>query len=124
MNDIYWISVVDNLSKVSLLGLVISGAPMFLSPLFASFILMLEFEEARAIKATLKIFKASLCIFIVSVLGFIFIPSKEQICAIYNTGGIIDCKKRMTPKPRLPDKAIKALDIWLDKQNEDKDNDD
>lgn len=65
--------------------------------------------------------KKTLVAVVVSLLGVIFIPTKNELYAIYGIGGTIDYIRNNDTAKQLPDKVINALDKWIDdKTKEDK----
>jgi hypothetical protein len=67
-------------------------------------------------KATLSIIKKILICFILSCIFSIFVPSSDQMLKIYGIGGTIDYIKSNETAKQLPDKCIKALDLFIEKQ--------
>lgn len=71
-------------------------------------------ESIERCKMWLKrILKLSM-VAIVLALGGIFIPSTNEMYAIYGIGGTIDYLKENETAKQLPDKVINALDKWID----------
>lgn len=52
-----------------------------------------------------------------STLGAVFIPSKNDLLAIYGIGGTIDYIKSNDKAKELPDKVVDALTEYLDNLN-------
>ena len=50
----------------------------------------------------------------------LFIPLTEQLYAIYGVGTVIDYAKGSKEVQKLPDNAVKALNVWLENVNKDK----
>lgn len=71
-------------------------------------------EEKK--KTTLSIIKKTLICFILSGIFSIFIPSSNQMLKIYGIGGTVDYIKSNETSKQLPDKCIKALDLFIEKQ--------
>jgi hypothetical protein len=67
-------------------------------------------------KTTLSIIKKTLVCFILSCIFSIFIPSSDQMLKIYGIGGTIDYIKSNETAKQLPNKYIKALDLFIEKQ--------
>ena len=53
-------------------------------------------------------------------LVLIFIPTTKEMLLIYGVGGTIDYIKRNDTAKELPDKAVKALDKYLDEISKEK----
>lgn len=63
-----------------------------------------------------KTWLKSIIITIFVVLFNIFTPTEKDAYIIYGVGGTIDYIKNNKIATKLPDKAIKALDLYLDKE--------
>lgn len=50
----------------------------------------------------------------------VFIPSKEQLYVIYGVGTVVDYVKGSKEVQKLPDNAVKALNMWLENVNKEK----
>ena len=109
MWTIYFISRFDAIIIASMVTATICGLIILLEGLMG-FI-----EEDKLLLHTAK--KAVLP-FIISFTIAIFTPSTQTAFAMYGVGEIIDYVKENKELTNLPDKCIKALDIWLDKQLE------
>lgn len=59
---------------------------------------------------------------IIPILMTAFIPSKEQLYVIYGVGTVIDYAKGSKEVQKLPDNAVKALNMWLENVNKEKKN--
>ena len=70
-------------------------------------------------KTILSIIKKTLICFILSCIFSIFVPSSNQMLRIYGIGGTIDYLKSNETAKQLPDKCIKALDLYIDNQMKD-----
>lgn len=68
-------------------------------------------ERLRKIKQKLKI---SFSLFILFLFLSIIVPSTKQAYLIFGIGGTIDYLKDNETAKQLPDKAVIALDKWLD----------
>lgn len=54
---------------------------------------------------------------LVGILGVIFVPTTKEALVIYGVGGTIDYVKQDTVVQKLPQKAIIALDKYLESIN-------
>lgn len=77
-------------------------------------------DDKAFIKMASKIEKKLLLFSIIPILMTAFIPSKEQLYVIYGVGTVIDYAKGSTEVQKLPDNAVKALNMWLENVNKDK----
>lgn len=121
METIYWIQRLGSLSTVSTAVAVISGCTLVL---FVGLIVLAgeydDFEEVP--QKIISYLKKLFFTLVVSTLMAIFVPSEKDLYVIYGVGGTIDYLKSNDTAKQLPDKAIKALDAWIDTIN-DKDKD-
>lgn len=113
MLEFYLITVAGNLSTISCI--------LFFVSLFALIVLVVIYcnlgtydEEEK--KTTLRVFKRVIICFIISGVFSIFAPSSKQLFTIYGIGGTIDYIKSNETAKQLPDKCIKALDLYIDNQ--------
>ena len=116
MNDLYWINTLGNLNVVMTIICIVSIIGTAIS--LAWFMDTNYFEEddssdseQKNSKAVFRVFAISL---IISSLFSIFIPAKEDLYVIYGVGTTIDYLKGSKEAKKLPDKAIKALNVFLD----------
>lgn len=124
MNEIYWITRLDAICTV--LGISMSVFGIILAAcLVAAGISCVESDEDIH-KSSLKGVKKTIAPFILSMLLFIFIPTKKDALLIWGVGGTIDYIKSNETAKQLPDKCIQALDKFVDEYmlNEDKEDKD
>lgn len=109
MWTIYFISKFDAIIIASSVIAMICGVIIFLSVFISS----LEEKEELLCAA-----KKAILPFIISLTIAIFTPSTQTVFAMYGIGTVVDYVKENKELTNLPDKCIKALDMWLDKQLE------
>ena len=80
-----------------------------MSILFFSIFPFLDGDEPNK-----KPFKISLIGAIVSFPLCVLIPSKNELYAIYGIGSVIDYAKDSKEVQKLPDNAVKALNVYLE----------
>ena len=112
MSEIYWITVLGNLSNLFIVmcvcfGLATSGIVLCM--------VLETYEEDR--KPFYKWIRRCGIAFIITSIMAVFTPSKQDLYAIYGIGGVIDYVQSNETAKQLPDKTIKALDKWLDEMN-------
>ena len=124
MSFLYWITVLGNLGELSIwLTLLFSFA--FVVSLFAAYANRSEAMDDTWSKETRDKFverwKTSLrwsktifiCTIIFSIMS-IMIPTKKELYFIYGVGTTIDYLKENKTAQGIPDKALMAIDKWLD----------
>ena len=113
MWTIYFISRFDVIIVASSVVAVICGFIIF----FVALIGFIEEDELL-----LHIAKKAILPFIISLTFAILTPSSQTGFAMYGIGTVVDYVKENKELTNLPDKCIKALDVWLDKQLEEDNN--
>lgn len=114
MSDIYWITVLGKIANLAIVIFVISIFNVIMC--FAVSDTPDPAQNARFAKA-IKTFGIIGCI---SLLIIVVIPSKKDLYFIYGAGTIIDYCQDNPKVKEIPDKAVDALNTWLDMVNEEK----
>ena len=106
MSTLYWITVLGNISDL---------APVTFS-LFAVFLffLYLDVFVRNATKSNKKTFKLCYIGIVASLALCVLIPSKTELYAIYGVGTVLDYAKSSKEVQKLPDNAVKALNVYLE----------
>lgn len=112
MSEIYWITVLGNLSNLFITMCVLFG----MATTVIAICIAIEIDEEDR-KPLYRWIKRCGIGFIVTSLIAIFTPSTQDLYAIYGIGGVIDYVQSNETAMQLPDKTIKALDKWLDEMN-------
>lgn len=113
METIYWI---QRLGAIHTTSWIIFGISCI--AVIVCIIVLAEIGFDRTVAdyhTAIKGFKVSICVFALTLLLGIFIPSEKQLYAIYGIGGTIDYIKSNDTAKQIPDKCINALDAWVDK---------
>jgi len=115
MNEIYWMTVVGNLSTafmvVWIVTLIIILGMLFV--LAASEGDVIDDEDST--HAFFKWLKRFVVCGVIAAMANIFIPTTKELLYIYGIGGTIDYIRTNDTTKQLPDKCIKALDRFADK---------
>lgn len=115
MNEIYWMTVVGNLSTafmvVWIVTLIIILGMLFV--LAASEGDVIDDEDSA--HAFFKWLKRFVVCDVIAAMANIFIPTTKELLYIYGIGGTIDYIRTNDTTKQLPDKCIKALDRFADK---------
>ena len=123
MNEIYWITVLGSLRTVALIIFaMVTGVTILCVCILFSTMSAYDTDEIDEIakRKVKKITVFSAIAGFILVIVMIFIPSKQDMYLIYGAGNVIDCCQDNPKVKELPDKAVEALDIWLDMVNEKK----
>ena len=115
MITLYWLTVLGNMR---ILALVVFGAS-----LVVCFLTSFEYFDKDGNPAIKKAFKIGFICMWISLLVGTLIPSKSELYAIYGVGSMIDYARNSKEVQKLPDNAVKALNIYLENiQKEDSTN--
>ncbi len=106
MNTLYWLTVLGNISTI-----VALASLFFIASCAALLIIKMIDDDAKLDK---KFCKASIIGMFVSLALCVLIPSKNELYAIYGVGSVIDYAKNSKEVQKLPDNAVKALNVYLE----------
>lgn len=117
MCELYWITRLDNILAFFAVIIMFSTIVLIISLFAFGYDHQgdLDFKN-RAKKGVVS----SLSTLVMSVLVLVFLPSTKEMLLIYGVGGTIDYIKCNNTAKGLPDKAVKALDKYLDELSKDK----
>lgn len=124
MNEIYWMTVVGNLSTALMVVWIVALIIVLgmLLVLAASEGDVIDDEDSAHI--FFKWLKRFVVCGVIAAMANIFIPTTKELLYIYGVGGTIDYIKTNDTAKQLPDKCIKALyrfaDKYIDEPEKDK----
>ena len=115
MNEIYWMTVVGNLSTAFMVVWIVTLIIILgmLLVLAASEGDVIDDEDSAHI--FFKWLKRFVVCGVIAAMANIFIPTTKELLYIYGIGGTIDYIRTNDTTKQLPDKCIKALDRFADK---------
>lgn len=113
MNELYWVTRFDGILAAIIIPMVIL--------LIASLVLFFAscdayYEDYKKVLRKRAAICGSIGIFL--LIAQAFVPTTKQALIIYGVGGTIDYIKSNDTAKQLPDKAIIALDKYLESINE------
>ncbi len=116
MSILYWITVLGNISVVSVSFMIVLA--IVWTAIIIGFIVASNDDEFDTeIRGKLKSVSKKLVLpTIIFLLLSIFIPSSRDLMAIYGVGGVIDYVQENPDAKQLPDKYIKVLNKWVDNE--------
>lgn len=123
MSEIYWITALSNLHTVAFIIFAIAtGIAILCACILIDAIATYDADEIDTImeRKIKKIIVSSSIVGFIMLMVAIFIPSKQDLYLIYGAGTIIDYCQDTPQVKELPDKAVDALNTWLDMVNEEK----
>ena len=121
MSEIYWITVLSNLHTVAFIIFIIAtGIAILCICILIATMGTYDADEIDTIigRKVKKITISSLIVGFIMLMITIFIPSKQDMYLIYGAGNVIDYCQDNPKVKELPDKAVEALNTWLDMVNE------
>lgn len=114
MSSIYWLIVLGALDN-AFLGICIT---MLIVACAFTFSYLLRYDDDCTSDKTNLLIKrfsiASWIIGIVALLDTVFIPSKNEMYAIYGIGTVIDYAKQNKELKETPDKFVKLTNAYID----------
>ena len=117
MSELYWLYVLGNLNGFCRLFMVLSIIAFFVCSGCYFFSKDEDLDFPLTSKSIAKFIRFTLLpILIISTIGNTFIPDKKTLYVIYGIGGTLDYLKENKTAKQIPDKAILALDKYLNEQ--------
>lgn len=118
MIELYWINVIGNINIV--LNILLATA---LTVIVFTFIFWLvaitdPFGDMGGLDRVTRVMKISVSAFIISITARVFIPSKQDLFLILGVGTTIDYIKENKELQELPDKCVKALNMFIESLEE------
>ena len=83
-----------------------------------SAVAVIDIMTEGGVERSTKIFKRSAVVLAISVLGIVFIPSKQDMFLIYGVGTTLDYLQDNEKVQQLPDKCVDALETWVETLSE------
>ena len=118
MLEFYLMTIAGNLSVISCILFFVSLVALICLTIKYSSYTYNGYNEKEK-KGTVSIIKKVFICFIISCIFSIFVPHYEQMLKIYGIGGTIDYIKSNETAKQIPDKCIKAIDLYIDSQIKD-----
>ena len=121
ISHMYWItrlsSIYDAFLFVFIIAAIVAG--------FTGIIILLigdDKDDNVCFKRVKKYFITAVVAVVLSGIGLVFIPKTNEALLIYGVGTTIDYVDSNETIKQLPDKAVQALDKYLDSLNKDGEN--
>ena len=115
MSELYWISIIG---KLNTFFWIMFGVSIFVGVILLMIYFINDYEDNQIKLA--KPIKLTIISTIVCGLCGIIIPGKNEAYFIYGAGTIVDYCKDSPKVKEVPDKAIDALNRYIDSITEDK----
>lgn len=118
MKEIYWLSRLDGIIIAS--GVLLAFSIAFILALGILSLIDGEDEHLMSAERRRKHLNRSVIICIITSMICCFVPSSKTAMAIWGVGSVIDYVQENQSLKELPDKCVKALEVWADSLNEEK----
>ena len=116
MSELYWITT---LGKINTLFWICLGASAIAALILFGILVETDYNEDEHIKSK-KLLKLDALVILILSCGCTLTPNKDEVYLIYGAGTIVDYCKENSKVKEIPDKAIDALNRYLDSIAEDK----
>lgn len=111
MKELYWIERLDSIQTFLMVLLLVSVLCLVLALLLLSGYP----KESKDHNLRNKVCKISGTSLVLSAIVLVFVPSTKEMYRIVGVGGTIDYLRQNETAKQLPDKCIKALDLFVNK---------
>ena len=117
MSELYWLNVLGNLNGLCRFLMVLSIIAFVVCVIFYFMSKDEDLCFQLTSKSIAKFIRSTLLpILIISTIGNTFIPDAKTLYVIYGIGYTLDYLKENKTAKHIPDKAILALDKYLNEQ--------
>lgn len=121
ISHMYWITRLSSIHDAFLFIFIIAAIVTVLTGIIV--IPSSDDEDNFAcFKRVKKCFITAVVSVVLSGIGLVFVPKTNEALLIYGVGTTIDCVDNNETIKQLPDKAVQALDKYLDSLNKDMEN--
>ena len=115
MKELYWITVLGNISILATIVLVIVSLLWIIIGM--GLVITCNGDDNENDRKKLNGLSKKLVLpTIISLLLSVFIPSTNELITIYGVGGAIDYVMENPSAKQLPDKCFKVLNKWADEK--------
>ena len=121
ISHMYWITRLSSIHDAFLFVFIIAMIVAF----FTGMIVLLssnDKDDYACFKQAKKRFITAIVAVVLSGIGLVFVPKTDEALLIYGVGTTIDYVDNNETIKQLPDKAVQALDKYLDSLNKDVEN--
>lgn len=113
MTEIYWLTRIGVIGNVCTVASVCGIVLFFLFLIFYPMILDMIGDD-KGVAVFKRYLKYAAVIWVVSILGAVFVPTQKEMQLIYGLGTTVDYIQSNDKAQQLPDKAVEALERYLD----------
>lgn len=118
---LYWLTRLDNINGLFITLVIVSILAIFLGTLFHNLEKSLENEEETKKRWGIlrPYLKSAVISLIVSTLGILFLPTKNELIFIYAGGKTIDFIQQDSSISKIPGQTTKIISDFMQKQIDD-----
>ena len=117
ISDMYWITRLSSIHDAFLFILIIAATVTVLTGIIVLSFSNDDEDDNACFKRIKKCFITAIVAVVLSGTGLIFVPKTNEALLIYGVGTTIDYVDSNKAIKQLPDKAVQALDKYLDSLN-------
>ena len=121
ISDMYWITRLSSIHDAFLFVFIIA----MIVAVFTGIIVLAfcnDKDDYACFKQVKKCFITAIVAVVLNGIGLVFVPKTNEALLIYGVGTTIDYVDNNETIKQLPDKAVQALDKYLDSLNKDGEN--
>lgn len=118
MSELYWITVLGKIESLGEVGTVFGALAAFAVTVVSIMAICDEDFEDETKDIIRRCRRIAYIVLGISLMLVMFIPNTKQLYMIYGVGGTMDYLKSNPTARQLPDKCIKAFDVWVSKMTE------
>ena len=118
ISHMYWITRLSLIHDAFLLVFIIATTVAFLTGIIV-FLIGDDKDDYACFKRVKKCFITAIVAVVLNGVGLVFVPKTNEALLIYGVGTTIDYVDNNETIKQLPDKAVQALDKYLDLLNKD-----
>lgn len=122
ISDMYWITRLSSIHDAFLLILIIAATAAVLTGIIVLSFSNDDEDDNACFKRIKKCFITSAVAVVLSGIVLVFVPKTNEALLIYGVGTTIDYVNNNKNTKQLQDKAVQALDKYLDSLNKDVEN--
>ena len=122
ISDMYWITRLSSIYNAFFFIFIIAAIVAALTGIIVLSLSDDNEDDNAFLKRIKKCFITSSVAVVLSGIGLVFVPKTNEALLIYGVGTTIDYVDSNETIKQLPDKAVQALDKYLDSLNKDGEN--
>lgn len=124
ISHMYWITRLSSIHNAFIFIFIIAVIVAVITGIIVLSFSNDDEDDNACFKRIKKCFITSVVTVVLSGIGLVFVPKTNEALLIYGVGTTIDYVDNNETIKQLPDKAVQALDKYLDSFNKDSENKD